>query len=138
MNCNAPLLSLTRPAVVKTPPLPDTPDTTAPSAPEDLFAVPVTDGVLLDWYYAIDDTDVTAYVILRDGHRFKLVDSGTYSYVDSNVQPGQTYTYAIAAFDPVHHLSSPSDSFVVQVPPRAGAPGSSAPTAPSSTAAVAP
>jgi hypothetical protein len=134
-------LPRSRPAVIKTPPLPDTPDSTPPSAPEDLFAVPVAGGVLLDWYYAIDDTDVTAYVILRNGRRIKLVDSATYSYVDSNVQPGQTYTYAIAAFDTVHHLSAPSESVVVQVPPGSAAgtnaPPANVPNAPLAAAEVA-
>jgi hypothetical protein len=128
-------LPRSRPAVIKTPPLPDTPDSTPPSAPEDLFAVPVAGGVLLDWYYAIDDTDVTAYVILRNGRRIKLVDSATYSYVDSNVQPGQTYTYAIAAFDPVRHLSAPSEAVVVQVPPARAV--TNAPVASHPAAAVA-
>jgi hypothetical protein len=61
---NGQSLPRSRPAVIKTPPLPDTPDTTPPSPPEELDAVLVTVGVLLDWYYSIDDTDVTAYVIL--------------------------------------------------------------------------
>src|SRR5690349_999557 len=141
IGANGQSLPRSRPAVIKTPPLPDTPDTTPPSAPEDLFAVPVAGGVLLDWYYAIDDTDVTAYVVLRNGRRIKIVDSATYSYVDSDVRPGQTYTYAIAAFDTVHHLSAPSESVVVQVPPGSAAgtnaPPANVPNAPLAAAEVA-
>jgi hypothetical protein len=91
--------------------------------------------VLLDWYTATDDTDITAYVILRNGRRIRIVDSGTSLYTDRNVQPGQTFTYAIAAFDPVRHLSAPSEAVVVQVPPARAV--TNAPVASHPAAAVA-
>jgi len=95
-------------AKVKTPSRPDLPDLFAPTEPEDFSVVSTADGfILLDWSDALDDTDITAYRIYRDGRLLVTVDSGTLSYLDTTVEPGVTYTYTIEALDPLGKRSKP-------------------------------
>jgi fibronectin type 3 domain-containing protein len=91
------------PAEVKTPSLPETRDTTPPSEPEDFTVTEQPGEVLLDWYAASDDSDVTGYVIYRDGQVLAVVDSATTSYRDTTAQPGVTHTYSVEARDVVDH-----------------------------------
>ncbi len=92
--------------VVKTPGLPSRPDTSAPTSPEGLTVTPIADGMLLDWYDAIDDTDITAYQIYRDGELLATVNSGTLSYVDITAPSGSTVAYSIVARDPAANAST--------------------------------
>ncbi len=91
---------LSPPAMVQTPAPPETEDTTPPSSPGEFTATAIdATTILLDWYDATDDTDVTAYRIYRDGQELATVNSGTRSFQDTSVQPDTTYTYTIEAFD---------------------------------------
>jgi hypothetical protein len=106
---------------VQTPPLPATPDTQPPTPPDGLTATATAGGILLDWYPANDDTDVTAYRIYRNGRVLTTVKVGTLSYVDTQVQPIIAYTYTLVALDVAGHASAPT--------PAAGARMSEAPVA---------
>src|SRR6185436_9496869 len=88
-------------------------DRTPPSEPEELYATAYPGYNLLDWYYSIDDSDVTAFLIRRNGRRLALVRTGTLSYVDTVIQPGMSYTYTVESNDTVGHHSPPSASSTV-------------------------
>lgn len=88
-----------------TPDRPGTTDTTPPTEPEELDVIARSDGILLDWYYSIDDSDVTAFLIRRDGKRLVIVPGGTLRFLDTRVRPGETHTYTIEALDTVGHHS---------------------------------
>jgi chitin-binding protein len=104
------------PAVVTVPALPDTPDITPPSPPQTLTATPIAGAVALDWYDANDDSDITAYVIRRDGRVLATVGPGTLSYTDADVQPSTTYIYTVEAIDVMGHHSPLSNAVSVVWP----------------------
>lgn len=101
---------------VQVPPLPDTPDLTPPSPPENLSAAVNAGAVLLDWYPANDDTDISAYLLRRDGLPLALLGAGTLRYEDTGVAAGANYTYTIEAIDVVEHSSVPSNPAQVVLP----------------------
>ncbi len=91
---------------VRTPDLPETSDVMPPSEPEGFSATTaVGRGVYLDWYASVDDSDVTAYRIFRNGVKLVTLDSGNLSYVDPTAAVGHFYIYAIQAFDVVGNHS---------------------------------
>ncbi len=89
------------------------PDTTAPAAPTGLQATtagPAT--VTLSWV-ANGETDLAGYLVFRlnaDGQPVQLnaVPITNASYVDSGLNPGETYTYLVKAVDRAGNLSGPS------------------------------
>lgn len=89
----------------QTPAKPDTADTLPPTEPEDFDVVPRADGILLNWYYSIDDSDITAFLIRRDGKRLIVVPAGTLQFLDTRVRPGETHSYTLEAIDTVGHRS---------------------------------
>lgn len=101
---------------VQVPSLPDTPDLTPPSPPENLTAAASESMVLLDWYAANDDTDITAYLLRRDGLPLALLGAGTLRYEDTGLTSGANYTYTVEAFDVVEHASMPSNPVQVVLP----------------------
>lgn len=116
------------PAVVKTPAPPETTDLMPPSPPDSLTATPQDGGILLDWYDATDDTDITAYRIRRDGLVLASVNGATLSFFDFRVRPSTTYSYTVEALDVVGHHSAPSNlavattaSYPADDPPNAPA-----------------
>ena len=98
---------------IKTPALPENPDTTPPTAPEDLTGTASPGRVDLEWGEALDDTDVSAYVIRRNEHVLAIVDSGTWTYADTEVKAGRQYVYTVETVDVVGHHSQPTDPFAV-------------------------
>lgn len=92
-------------AKAKTPAEPDTPDTLAPSEPEDLAIVSTARGNLLDWQDSTDETNVTAYLISRDGKKLAIVNSATLSYLDASAKTGTTHRYTVEAIDVKGHHS---------------------------------
>ncbi len=106
-------LAISRPDLARTPRLPDTTDRTPPSEPEELYATAYKGYNLLDWYYSIDDSDITAFLIRRNGRRLALVRTGTLTYVDTRIQPGVSYTYTVESIDVVGHHSPTSDPATV-------------------------
>lgn len=101
---------------VQVPSLPDTPDLTPPSPPESLTAAASAGAVLLDWYPANDDTDISAYLLRRDGLPLALLGAGTLRYEDTGVAAGAHYIYTVEAFDVVEHASAPSNPADVTLP----------------------
>jgi hypothetical protein len=73
------------------------PDTTPPSVPRSLTAVPATDRVTLEWEQASDDVEVVGYRVLRDGAVIGTT-AGT-TWTDTAVTRGTTYSYRVQAFD---------------------------------------
>ncbi len=79
-------------------------DTYAPPTPENLFAVEVSDGILLSW----DDvpaTDLGGYLVYRSENEngpFELVTEQPVplaSYTDRTTEPGVVYYYTVSAVD---------------------------------------
>jgi len=101
-------------AVVQVPALPETLDISPPSAPAALTATAVPGGVLLDWYDAADDSDLTAYLIRRNGLEIKIVRSGVLSYLDPSAPP-EGAIYTVEAIDVVGHHSGLSNAAVPAV-----------------------
>jgi fibronectin type 3 domain-containing protein len=104
------------PAVVRTPALPDTPDTSPASPPTDLNAVLRDEAVFLDWQDAIDDTDISAYQVRRNGLLLATVNSGTLSYSDTTVLSATTYLYSVEALDVMGQHSQPSNLVTITTP----------------------
>ncbi len=105
LDSSGKLIASAQSKVTQTPAKPDTADTLPPTEPEDLDIVPRADGILLNWYYSIDDSDVTAFLIRRDGRRLVVVPTGTLQFLDTRVRPGETHTYTLEAIDTVGHHS---------------------------------
>jgi predicted phage tail protein len=103
-------------ATVHIPVLPETVDIAPPSAPGTLMATPISSGVLLDWYDASDDSDITAYLIRRDGRAVAIVASAVLSYTDTSIQPPATPIYTVEAVDVMGHHSPPSNAVSVVLP----------------------
>ena len=122
----------------QTPAKPDTADTLPPTEPEDFDVVPRADGILLNWYYSIDDSDITAFLIRRDGQRLVVVPTGTLHFLDTRVRPGETHTYTLEAIDTVGHHSKQRGQGAVRV--LAGSPDARGALAalPSTDLAIAP
>jgi hypothetical protein len=108
-------LAAPEPVDVQTPPLPATPDTQPPPPPEGLTVTATAGGILLDWYPATDNTDLTAYLIYRNGQMLATVKAGALSYVDAQVQPATAYTYTVVALDVVGNASVPTPAATAQV-----------------------
>ena len=92
-------------ATVNTPLEPETPDLFPPSIPEELTVEAFPGYILLDWYASSDDTDVSCYLIQRDGQRLALVNGATGDFRDSTVIAGHQYAYTVEAIDTVGHHS---------------------------------
>jgi chitodextrinase len=102
------------------------PDVTPPSQPQNLSATAVSPGqVNLTWSASTDDIGVAGYNVYRDG--VKIATSSTTSYTDRSVVPNRAYTYTVAAYDAVGHVSTQSSPAAVTTPPDVNPP-----TAPSS------
>src|SRR5262245_30839807 len=97
-------------AFAQTPALPETPDISPPTSPGSLTATALPNGVLLDWYDAIDDSDITVYIVRRDGLPIAIVRSGTLSYIDMTAQPPATAIYTVEAVDVMGQHSAPSNA----------------------------
>lgn len=95
---------------IKTPAMPETADIAPPSRPESLTATIIVGGILLDWYDATDDTDITVYLIRRDGKAIAIVRSGTLSYLDPIAQLPTTAIYTVEAIDVMGQHSAPSNA----------------------------
>jgi hypothetical protein len=89
------------------------PDTVPPAAP----AAPTTTGVLptlinVAWAATTDNVGVAAYNLFRNGAL--LTTSSSFTYTDSNLTPGETYSYTVNAFDASGNVSKLSTPLVVE------------------------
>ncbi len=84
-------------------------DTTPPSAPANLTAVPVsTSQINLTWQSSTDNIGVSGYDILRNG--VKVSTSVTTNYSDVNLTPSTAYGYTVQAIDSATNRSALSNS----------------------------
>ncbi len=97
-------------ATAQTPALPETADISPPSSPGTLTATALPSSILLDWYDASDDSDITAYIIRRDGKALAIVPSGTLSYTDTSMQAPSAAIYTVEAIDIMGQHSAPSNA----------------------------
>jgi fibronectin type 3 domain-containing protein len=106
-----------------------TPDTTAPSAPADLTAQPLSAParVELKWTASADNVGVTGYEVSRDGA--VLGTTATASYTDTAVVGNRSYGYSVVALDAAKNRSSAASLSVTT-------PDLTPPTAPTALAGV--
>jgi chitodextrinase len=98
-------------------------DTQAPSAPTGLKAGSVAaNRVTLNWTSSNDDFGVAGYRIFRDGTQVGDVTGTTFS--DTGVTAGNTYAYAVKAYDGAGNVSPASDPLSITTP----APDTTAPS----------
>jgi hypothetical protein len=91
-------------------PAPDTTPPATPAAPYAINVYPTT--VQLAWNPTTDNTGVAAYNLFRNGS--VLLTTSLLAYNDTNLTPGETYTYTLSAFDASGNKSGVSAPFVVQ------------------------
>jgi fibronectin type 3 domain-containing protein len=92
-------------------------DTTPPSPPSGLVAVPSAGAVRLAWNPS-PEPDVAAYAVYRAGESGELMRIGTTMpvgtvYTDRDVRPGTTYRYAVTALDNARRPNESARSNVV-------------------------
>jgi hypothetical protein len=93
---------------------PETMDDQAPSIPTDFIAGAVSSSqVTLAWSASTDNVAVAGYKVHRDGVRIGF--SSTCSFVDSQVEAGEGYTYEVSAYDTAGNESLRSTPLVVMV-----------------------
>jgi hypothetical protein len=106
-------------------------DSVPPSAPADVKAAadPKSGGVALTWKPATDDVCVSAYEVHRSTEadfkpatKTRLATISALQYADREVQPGQTYHYAIVAKDAGGNRM-PSPAVTAIAPPAAAGAG---------------
>jgi hypothetical protein len=81
-------------------------DTEAPSVPGGLEVSAGSNSATLKWKASSDNVAVAGYRILRDGKQVGTTSST--GYVDSGLESGHTYSYAVAAYDGAGNVSEPS------------------------------
>jgi len=92
-------------------------DAAPPSVPAALTATaadPIT--VHLDWSGSTDDTGVVGYHIYRDGELVYASDTAAASYIDRQLTPSTSYTYAVRAYDAAGNLSALTAAVNVTTP----------------------
>ena len=90
------------------------PDVRAPSSPQHLAASLTPEAVTLTWDDASDDVAVVGYTVLRDG--VALGSPPSPGFVDADVQPSTTYTYAVFATDSAGNDSALSATVSATMP----------------------
>jgi chitodextrinase len=117
-------------------------DTTAPTAPTSLVAVPASSSAIsLNWNASDDGSGVLGYRVFRGGVEIAQAAGTTYS--DGGLSPSTLYAYTVAAYDAAGNLSDPSNQASATTLAEGGsdteapsAPGSLSATATSSTSAA--
>jgi chitodextrinase len=101
--------------IVAVEPTPPPSDTTPPTSPTGLTAVPSPGRVDLEWQPASDNVAVTGYEVFRNGAL--LVELGALtSYADTTVAPTTQYTYEVRALDAAGNRSSFSNAASATTP----------------------
>jgi len=103
----------------------DTPDTRAPSVPEQTVAVNASGGrTQFRWQAGLDlDDTALTYTVYRDGAAVGTVTGSstfwqrpTLTFTDAGVHPGTTYTYQVTASDAAGNTSARSAAVSVTTP----------------------
>ncbi len=97
------LSTLASPAVA----VPDTADTTAPSAPAAFTSSSSTsDSISIGWLASTDGVGVVSYEIWRNGTRLQATPANQTTFQDNGLTPGTNYTYAVRAVDAAGNFSA--------------------------------
>jgi uncharacterized repeat protein (TIGR03806 family) len=125
-----PNTSAQSPAVNATPP-----DTTAPSVPSNVTAVPQSSTtVLVSWAASTDaGSGVAGYRVFRDGGGTPIATVTTTNYTDTGLTGGTTYSYRVSAID----NATPANVSALSTAATATPPDTTAPAAPANVTAVA-
>jgi chitodextrinase len=82
-------------------------DSTPPTTPINVTTQQIsTNSVNLAWSPSIDASGVAGYQVFRNG--IQIASTTGSPYVDSSVVTGETYNYAVAAYDNAGNVSQPS------------------------------
>jgi len=88
-----------------------------PTPPADLSSLALDSlTIRLAWVASTDNIGVVGYNILRDGRQVASQRDGTTTFLDSQLQPGTTYTYQVRAFDAAGNISVPSNVTTATTP----------------------
>ena len=88
-----------------------------PTTPTGLTSVALdSQSIRLTWTASTDNVGVVGYNILRGGHQVASQRDGTTTFLDSQLQPGTTYTYQVRAFDAAGNLSALSNATMSTTP----------------------
>ena len=88
-----------------------------PTAPADLTSVALdSETIRLTWTASTDNFGVVGCNILRDGRRVASLCDGTTNFLDSQLNPGTTYTYQVRAFDAAGNESALSNATTATTP----------------------
>jgi chitodextrinase len=110
-------------------------DSTPPTAPTNLVAVPASSSAIsLNWTASTDGAGVLGYRISRNGVEIAQA-SGT-SYTDTGLSSATSYTYTVTAYDATGNLSDPSNPASATTL-AAGSSDTQAPSAPGTLSATA-
>jgi chitodextrinase len=92
-----------------------TPDTSAPTIPQDLSARAVSwSTVDLSWQASTDNVGVTGYKVYRNGSQ--IGTAATTSYADATTLPNTSYSYTVSAHDVAGNNSAQSSAAPVTTP----------------------
>lgn len=86
------------------------PEHNPPTAPLDLHSTEITpNSVTLIWQPSLSSTDLTYYIIYRDGIEIGRTAAPVLGFIDSGLVPSTRYRYFVAAIDSSGKLSPPSN-----------------------------
>lgn len=92
-------------------------DTNPPSTPGSVSAtaesIPRID---VSWGEALDNVGVAGYTVYRNGQAVATVNGATWSYADTSVTVGASYSYQVDAFDSAGNHSALSSPVAVSAP----------------------
>lgn len=120
---------------------PNTPDTTAPSAPANLLAHAESPSqVNLSWQPSTDNVGIAGYDVYRatgggTANKVAGISASSTSYGDASVSPNTSYSYFVAARDSSGNVSAHSNTVDVTTP---ALPDTTPPSAPTNLHASAP
>lgn len=86
-------------------------EATPPDTPASLSALAVSGTqIILGWSPSNDNTSVRGYGIYRNGVLVNTVPGNVFTYSDTNLVPGTSYSYQVDAFDGTGNHSALSDA----------------------------
>jgi chitodextrinase len=110
-------------------------DTTPPTVPTNLVAVPASSSAIsLNWNASTDGAGVLGYRVFRAG--VEIGQASSTSYTDSGLSASTSYTYSVAAYDAAGNLSDQSNPATATTL-ASGSSDTQAPSAPATLAATA-
>jgi chitodextrinase len=93
------------------------PDTEPPTVPQNLIATPISQTQIeLTWEASTDNNESISYHIYRNNQLLETVTTTT--YIDTDVESGNIYTYAIVAVDFAGNASTPSEQISAEPLPK--------------------